>query len=127
MSPAEQNYDIGDQELLAIVAALDEWHVFFNDTATTEIYTDYQNLLKFTTTKKLNSRQFRWSEILGRYRFTIKRITGRANQRADALSRRPDYMVKEPRETKVLKINDDGSLSADFQEFIAVMNVLEDQ
>ena len=127
MSPAEQNYDIGDQELLAIVAALDEWHVFFNDTATTEIYTDHQNLFKFTTTKKLNSRQFKWSEILGRYRFTIKRITGRANQRADVLNRRPDYIVKEPRETKVLKINDDGSLSADFQEFIAVMNVLEDQ
>ena len=114
MSPAEQNYDIGDQELLAIVAALDEWHVFFNDTATTEIYTDYQNLFKFTTTKKLNSRQFRWSEILGRYRFTIKRITGRTNQRADVLNRRLDYIVKKPRETKVLKINDDGSLSADF-------------
>ena len=114
MSPAEQNYDIRDQELLAIVAVLDEWHVFFNDTATTEIYTDHQNLLKFTTTKKLNSRQFRWSEILGRYRFTIKRITGRVNQRADVLNRRSDYMIKKPRETKVLKINDDGSLSADF-------------
>ena len=28
MSPAEQNYDIRDQELLAIVAVLDEWHVY---------------------------------------------------------------------------------------------------
>ena len=99
---------------MAIVAALDEWHVYVQEIKKTEIYTDHQNLLKFTTTKKLNSRQFKWSEILGRYHFTIKRITGKANQRADVLNRRLNYIVKKPRETKVLKINDDGSLSADF-------------
>ena len=34
-------------------------------------------------------------------------------------------MNKEFKKTKILKINNDGLLTTDFQEFIAVMDILE--
>ena len=58
MSLTKQNYNINDQKLLAIIACLDEWHIYIQDAKKTEIYTDHQNLFKFTTTKKLNTKQF---------------------------------------------------------------------
>lgn len=59
MTPAEQNYDIGDKKLLAIIASLDEWHYYIEGATEVTVYTDHQNLLTFTTTKKLNRRQVR--------------------------------------------------------------------
>ena len=58
MSLAKQNYDINNQELLAIIACFDEWHIYIQSTKKTEIYTNHQNLLKFTIIKKLNTKQF---------------------------------------------------------------------
>ena len=126
MTPAEQNYGIEDKELLAIVAALQEWHIYVEGAVSTEVFTDHENLLTWTTTKKLNRRQVRWSELLGRYHFSIKRVAGKDNGRADAISRRPDLMDREPKERTVLKINDDGSLSAANEEFLEVMEILQD-
>ena len=65
LSPAEQNYDIYDKELLAIVAALETWRVYAEGSPGLTIYIDHKNLLHFTTTKQLNRRQVRWSELLG--------------------------------------------------------------
>ena len=92
MSPAEQNYDIHDKELLAIVVALQHWRTYVEGSPKTTIFTDHKNLLSFTTTKVLNRRQVRWSELLGQYKFEIKYTPGKDNGRADALSRRPDYI-----------------------------------
>ena len=36
-------------------------------------------------------------------------------------------MYKESRQARLLKINNDGLLTADFREFIAVINILKDQ
>ena len=87
MSPAEQNYDIHDKELLAIVVALQHWRTYVEGSPKTTIFTDHKNLLSFTTTKVLNRRQVRWSELLGQYKFEIKYTPGKDNGRADALSR----------------------------------------
>ena len=65
LSPAEQNYDIYDKELLVIVAALETWRVYAEGSSDLTILTDYKNLLHFTTIKQLNRRQVRWSELLG--------------------------------------------------------------
>ena len=88
LSPVEQNYDVHNKELLAIVAALENWRVYVEGAPSLEIYTDYKNLLNFTTTKQLNRRQVRWSELLGQYKFKIHYTPGKENGRADALSRR---------------------------------------
>ncbi|KAI2646367.1 Transposon Tf2-8 polyprotein [Labeo rohita] len=59
LSPAEQNYDVGNRELLAIKLALEE----------------------------LNPRQARWALFFTRFRFTITYRPGSKNIPADALSR----------------------------------------
>ena len=42
------------------------------------------------TTKKLSSRQARWAELLSRDYFRLLYRTGKANERADALSRKAE-------------------------------------
>jgi len=50
MSPAECNYGIGDKELLAIIKALDKWHMYLHQLPQSfTIITDYHNLQNFTT------------------------------------------------------------------------------
>ena len=57
MSLAEQNYEIYDKELLAIVAALRYWRIYCEGATRLTIYLDYKNLQYFTTTKDLLRRQ----------------------------------------------------------------------
>ena len=59
MLQAEQNYNIYNKELLAIVAAIGHWRVYVESATNLTIYTDYKNLLTFTTTKDLGRRQVR--------------------------------------------------------------------
>jgi transposase InsO family protein len=127
MTPAEQNYDIHDKELLAIVAALQHWRVYAEGAPSLTILTDHKNLLTFTTTKVLNRRQVRWSELLGQYKFKIQYTPGKDNGRADALSRRIDYMEgKEAIIHSILQTNKDGTLSARTHEFNAVLRIMKD-
>ena len=91
------------------------------------IYTDHKNLVTFTTTKVLNRRQTRWSELLGQYKFKIVYTPGKDNGRADALSRRSDYMKdKDPISHSILKQNQDGSLSANVLEFNRIIRIYRD-
>ena len=54
MSQAEQNYNIHDKELLAVVNALEHWRVYAESSSKLTIFTDHKNLTTFTTMKKLN-------------------------------------------------------------------------
>ena len=111
MSPAEQNYDIHDKELLAVVCSLQHWRVYAESCSELTIFTDHKNLVGFTTTKELNRRQVRWSELLGQYKFKIQYTPGKDNGRADALSRRSDHMqMKDITTQPILKQENDGSL-----------------
>jgi hypothetical protein len=124
---AEQNYDIHDKELLAIVAALQHWRVYAEGAPSLTILTDHKNLLTFTTTKVLNRRQVRWSELLGQYKFKIQYRPGKDNGRADALSRGIDYMEgKEATIHSILQTNKDGTLSARTHEFNAVLRIMKE-
>lgn len=100
----ELNYDVHDKELLAIVDAFQEWRVYLEGTKfPVQVYSDHKNLTYFTTTKKLNQRQVRWSELLSAYNFQIHYQKGSENGRADALSRRPDLTTKEKVEEPILR------------------------
>ena len=93
--PAEQNYQIYDKELLAIIAAFKHWRPYLEfSREPTIVMTDHKNLEYFTTTRNLSRRQVRWAEILADYNFIIKYRPGKLNGAADALSRR-DKLVKE--------------------------------
>ena len=55
MQPAEQNYEIYDKELLAIVEALAKWRQYLLDAVKTfKIWTDHENLKYFRKPHKLN-------------------------------------------------------------------------
>ena len=91
------------------------------------VFTDHKNLLTFTTTKELNRRQVRWAEHLGQYKFKICYTPGKDNGRADALSRRTDYMKdKAIFNQAILRRNSDGSLSPNVHEINAIVSIVED-
>ncbi|KAK3561073.1 hypothetical protein QTP86_026364 [Hemibagrus guttatus] len=60
LSLAEQNYDIGNRELLAIKLALEEWrHLLEGANHPFEVITDHKNLQCLREAKRLNPRQAR--------------------------------------------------------------------
>jgi len=68
----EQNYEIHDKEMLAIIRALEEWRHFLEGARhPIEIWTDHKNLEYFMTAKKLNRRQARWSLYLAHFDFKL--------------------------------------------------------
>ena len=87
LSPAEQNYSIGEQELLAVIHALELWRCYL-DGAEFTVVTDHSPNTFFGTKAVLSPRQTRWSERLSRFQFTWEYRPGRVNV-ADPLSRHP--------------------------------------
>ncbi len=62
LSPAEQNYDVGNRELLAIKLALEEWrHWLEGAQHPFVVITDHKNLQYLQEAKRLNPRQARWA------------------------------------------------------------------
>lgn len=62
LSPAERNYDVGNRELLAMKAALEEWrHWLEGAQHPFTILTDHKNLEYLRSAKRLNPRQARWA------------------------------------------------------------------
>ena len=125
LSSAEQNYDIHDKKLLTIVVFLKQWRVYAEKTSELIIFTNHKNFLHFITTKQLNRRQVRWSELLRQYKFTILYTSKKENDRADALSRRNDYMkIKKVFNHNILKINKNESLSINKHKLSAILRIL---
>jgi len=91
LQPAECNYEIHDKELLAIIHALKHFcHYLQGSAHQTKIFSDHANLKYFTTKQTLTRRQVQWSLFLGTFDYVIIPKPGKINK-ADALSRRPDY------------------------------------
>ena len=96
MQPAEQNYEIYDKKLLAIVEALAKWRQYLLDAAETfEIWTDHENLKYFREPHKLNGWLARWYLKLQDYNFVLQHIPGKTNTKADILSKKEQVNTKE--------------------------------
>jgi len=92
LSLVEQNYEIHDKEMLAIVRALEEWRHFVEGVEhRCEFWTDHKNLQNFMTAKKLNRRQARWSLLLARFNFVMHHHPVKNMGKTDALSCRSDH------------------------------------
>jgi len=92
LSSMEQNYEIHDKEMLAIICTLEGWrHFLKRATYSVEIWTDHKNLEYFMTAKKLNRRQACWSLHLARFNFLLHHCPERTMGKLDALSRRADH------------------------------------
>ena len=90
MLPAEMNYPVHEQELLAIVCALREWRHYLHGQPFT-VLTDHGPLKHFDSQPHLSPRQVRWSQFLAEFDFKIEPVKGKKNVVADALSRRKDH------------------------------------
>jgi len=80
--------------MLAVVRCLEAWRHFLEGAMMKfEIWTDHKNLEYFIKAQKLNRRQARWALYLSRFNFTLKHVPGSRMEKADSLSRRPDWEV----------------------------------
>jgi len=92
LSLVEQNYEIHDKEMLAIIHVLEEWRHFLEGAChPVEIWTDHKNLEYFMTAKKLNHHQAQWFLYLARFDFKLVHHPGCSMGKLDALSQRPDH------------------------------------
>ena len=61
------NYDVGNRELLAVRAALEEWrHWLEGAEHPFLVWSDHQNLVYIRTAKRLGERQARWAHFFSR-------------------------------------------------------------
>ncbi|KAK3511603.1 hypothetical protein QTP70_011262 [Hemibagrus guttatus] len=92
LTDAERNYDVGNKELLAMKAAIEECrHWLEGSTYPFQVIMDHKNLEYIKSAKRLNPRQARWSLFFTRFQFTVTYHPGSKNSKADALSRRCDH------------------------------------
>uniref|UniRef100_A0A803SNQ0 Gypsy retrotransposon integrase-like protein 1 n=1 Tax=Anolis carolinensis TaxID=28377 RepID=A0A803SNQ0_ANOCA len=96
LTPFEQNYTIWEKELLAIKVAFEVWrHWLEGARHQIVVRSDHKNLEHLQTAKKLNQRQIRWALFFSRFNFKVQFVEGKANLRADALSRKPEFKTNE--------------------------------
>ena len=96
---AELHYPIYDKELYAIVYSFKQWrHYLEGAPGTIEVWSDHENLKRFTAQTGLNGRQARWLIQLAPYDFSIHYRKGALNP-ADGPSRRPDYAEDRPEDS----------------------------
>ena len=92
---AELNYHVHDKELLAIVDAFKAWrHYLVGSPHEITVYCDHRNLQHWSTEHDLNGRQARWAQFLASFAPKIVYRAGRLQVKADALSRRREFVPK---------------------------------
>ena len=92
-SPAEQNYNIYDHELLAVIRALKAWrHYLHGSSFPIQVFTDHKNLTYFRKPQALNHHQARWLLDLADFDLTMIHVPGSQLAGPDALSRCPDLL-----------------------------------
>jgi len=101
LSDIERNYEIHDKEILVVVKCLEAWRHFLEGTVVKfKIWTDHKNLEYFIKAQKLNKRQTRWALYLSRFDFMLKHVSGSKMEKADSLSRRPDWEIEVEKNNK---------------------------
>jgi RNase H-like domain found in reverse transcriptase/Reverse transcriptase (RNA-dependent DNA polymerase)/Integrase zinc binding domain/Retroviral aspartyl protease/DNA N-6-adenine-methyltransferase (Dam) len=88
LRPAELNYPVHEQELLAVVHGIKTYRHYLEGCKHFTLYTDHHSLKFFFTQKNLSKRQARWAEDLAAFQPNMEIVyrPGPENQ-ADALSR----------------------------------------
>ncbi len=103
LNSAEQNYDVGNRELLAMKAAFEEWrHWLEGAKHPFTVLTDHRNLEYLKSAKRLNHRQARWALFFMRFNFKITYRPGSQNTKADALSRLYESSASNPNPELIL-------------------------
>ena len=94
LSPAERNYPVHEQELLALISALRHHRHYLHGTRLkVQLHTDHRSLTYLPSQPHLSGRQARWMETLAEFDTEITYVQGTSNVVADALSRRDDLQL----------------------------------
>src|SRR5579863_8127592 len=87
----ERNYDIWDWEFMGFVYGLLHWrHLLAGTALLVQVFVDHANLTYYRYPQKINRRVARYINSLSEFNYVLKHLPGTLN-RADGLSRRPDY------------------------------------
>ena len=96
MISVECNYEIYDKKLLIIIRCLKHWRSKFkNIEKSIKIFIDYKSLKIFMISKKLTSRQTRWTEILSKFNIVIQFQSKVQNVKTNALIRMSNSRFKD--------------------------------
>ena len=90
MSDAERNYDVREQEFMALFKACLHWRHYLHGTQPFMLLTDHDSLKYHKTMPNLSGRLARWIEKMAEFDYKLQHIPGKDNVVADALSRRSD-------------------------------------
>jgi hypothetical protein len=93
MSDAERNYDVREQEFMALFKACMHWRHYLHGTQPFTLLTDHDSLKYHKTMPNLSGRLARWIEKMAEFDYNLQHIPGKDNVVADALSRRSDLAV----------------------------------
>jgi hypothetical protein len=86
ITTSRNQLEVHNKELLAIMDALKLWGCYLEAAlGTVMVYSDYQNLEYFMTTKVLNRRQVRWAPELAAFDFKIVYRPSSQNGKPDTL------------------------------------------
>lgn len=86
LKPAEKNYGITKKELLAVIFALNRFHIYLWGNKF-RLYTDHKALVYLHTQKELNPMLVKWLDRILDYSFEIIHLRGIDNTLPDHLSR----------------------------------------
>jgi reverse transcriptase-like protein len=101
--PAEQNYDIHDKEMAAIIYGFKCGHPYFlSANHPINIRTDHKNLQYFRQPQKITGRQARWMEFLQDFDFALDHIPGHTNTVTNLLSHHKDLNKGVDSQTRIL-------------------------
>lgn len=92
MTSTEQNYEIYDKELMAIVLAYKVWrHLLEGAEHSVEVVSNHHNLEYWSMARMLTHRQARWALFLSQFNYFIIHQARRSMGKLDTLSRRSNH------------------------------------
>ena len=122
LNGATLNYPTYDNELYALVRALETWQHYLWQKEFV-IHTDHESLKHLKGQGKLNRRHAKWMEFIETFSYVIKYKQGKENIVADALSRR--YALVSTLNAKLLGFEYVKELYANDDDFASVYGACE--
>jgi hypothetical protein len=106
MTSTQSNYEIHNKELLAVICCIAEWDGMLRSLKKFTVITDHKNLEYFGKPQQLSKRQMRWAQFLGKFpNMEIAYRPGVDNVKADALSRRHQYMSANSSDARISDVS----------------------
>ncbi|KAG5721191.1 hypothetical protein E4T56_gene20055 [Termitomyces sp. T112] len=103
LNVVEQNYEIHDKEMLAIIWLFEEWQHFLEGVQHKfKVWMDHKNLEYFQRAKKLNCQHAQWLLYLANFDFSLHHKPGWSMGKPDALSQRVDYGMGEENNSNIV-------------------------